>query len=205
MQRLPERERFTIILNELGVGLADRGSDLNAVIRRANPALRELDNVLSILASQNKVLTKLAVNSNKALAPWAGVRAQFANFIAESAKVSRASANQSEALEENLSLLPTLPRRARPGDGPPRSLLARKRQVTSGRSLRPRRRSPRLFVETPAFSRASEKYFKGLGKSAKVTGPALVSTLPLLDQLEKLGRAGLPTATSLAGLAHEPA
>ena len=37
--RLPERERLTLILNELGAGLAGRGSDLNAVIRRADPAL----------------------------------------------------------------------------------------------------------------------------------------------------------------------
>ena len=43
--RLPERQRLTIILNELGAGLAGRGSDLNVVIRRANPALQELDKV----------------------------------------------------------------------------------------------------------------------------------------------------------------
>ena len=35
----PIRQRFAVILNELGTGLAARGSDLNAVIRRANPAL----------------------------------------------------------------------------------------------------------------------------------------------------------------------
>jgi hypothetical protein len=32
---------LSIILNELGAGLAGRGDDLNEVIRRANPALRE--------------------------------------------------------------------------------------------------------------------------------------------------------------------
>jgi phospholipid/cholesterol/gamma-HCH transport system substrate-binding protein len=37
IQRRPEAERFTIIINELGAGLAGRGSDLNAVVRRANP------------------------------------------------------------------------------------------------------------------------------------------------------------------------
>src|SRR5207244_6787155 len=36
--RLPERPRLTIIINELGAGLAGRGSDLNVVLRRANPA-----------------------------------------------------------------------------------------------------------------------------------------------------------------------
>ena len=71
IQHLPERQRFTIIINELGAGLLDRGSDLSAVIRRANPALQELDKVLSILAGENKVLEELAVNSDKALKPFA--------------------------------------------------------------------------------------------------------------------------------------
>ena len=51
--REPERERLSLILNELGTGLAGRGRDLNEVIRRANPALRETDKVLEILARQN--------------------------------------------------------------------------------------------------------------------------------------------------------
>ena len=48
--REPERERLSLILNELGTGLAGRGRDLNEVIRRANPALQETDKVLEILA-----------------------------------------------------------------------------------------------------------------------------------------------------------
>src|ERR1700722_18419961 len=65
ISRLPERERLTIILNELGAGLAGRGSDLKEVVRRASPALQEFDKVLGILASQNHVLSKLAVDSEK--------------------------------------------------------------------------------------------------------------------------------------------
>ena len=54
INRLPVRERFTIIINELGAGLAGRGSDLNVVVKRADPALREFDKVLAILAGENK-------------------------------------------------------------------------------------------------------------------------------------------------------
>ncbi len=49
-----ETQRLTIILNELGTGLAGRGSDLNAVLHRSNPALRELEKVLGILASREQ-------------------------------------------------------------------------------------------------------------------------------------------------------
>ena len=42
----PIRQRFAVILDEFGTGLAARGSDLNAVIHRANPALGQTDKVL---------------------------------------------------------------------------------------------------------------------------------------------------------------
>ncbi len=58
VMRRPYRERFAIILNEFGAGLAGRGKDLRTVIRKANPALRELDKVLAILARQNKLLAE---------------------------------------------------------------------------------------------------------------------------------------------------
>ena len=65
INRLPVRERFTIIINELGAGLAGRGSDLNVVVKRADPALREFDKVLAILAGENKLLAKLSVDSDQ--------------------------------------------------------------------------------------------------------------------------------------------
>ena len=93
INRLPVRERLTIILNELGAGLAGRGSDLNAVIRRANPALRELDKVVAILAGQNKLLAKLAVDGDKALAPIAAVKDRSQTSSPDNT-VARARANQ---------------------------------------------------------------------------------------------------------------
>ena len=46
VMRRPQRERFRLILNELGTGLAGRPEELNRVIRRAHPALRELSQTL---------------------------------------------------------------------------------------------------------------------------------------------------------------
>ena len=60
----PVAQRLAIILNELGTGLAARGSDLNAVIHRADPALGNTDQVLKILAGQNRELAKLATDSD---------------------------------------------------------------------------------------------------------------------------------------------
>src|SRR4051795_2453234 len=64
IMRQPERQRLSLILNELGTGLAGRGADLNDVIRRANPALKEVDNLLKVIGTQNRVLAELARNSD---------------------------------------------------------------------------------------------------------------------------------------------
>src|SRR5437764_4064390 len=114
INRLPERQRLTLILNELGAGLAGRGSDLSQVIRRANPALQELDKVLRILASENHVLAKLAVDSDQALKPFAAVRGRVADFIAQSNKVAQASAATRGALAQNLKDFPPFLRQLGP-------------------------------------------------------------------------------------------
>src|SRR5690606_30158063 len=50
IMRLPERQRFALILNEFGTGLAGNGDELRAAIRRANPALDQMDRFIRILA-----------------------------------------------------------------------------------------------------------------------------------------------------------
>ena len=76
--REPVAQRLAIILNELGTGLAARGSDLNAVIHRADPALGNTDKVLKILAGQNRALAKLATDSSAVLTPLASQRKALA-------------------------------------------------------------------------------------------------------------------------------
>ena len=104
--REPERERLSLILNELGTGVAGRGKDLNEVIRRANPALQETDKVLEILARQNTQLEQLAVNSDTVLAPLARDRAHVASAIRNTSEVAEATAEKSAALEADIQTLP---------------------------------------------------------------------------------------------------
>ena len=88
----PIAQRFALILNELGTGLAARGSDLNAVIHRANPALGYTDQVLKILARQNRQLAQLATDSDTVLTPLAKVKGAIAGFVTQANTTSVASA-----------------------------------------------------------------------------------------------------------------
>jgi ABC-type transporter Mla subunit MlaD len=199
INRLPERQRLTIILNELGAGLAGRGSDLSAVIRRANPALQELTKVFHILASENQVLAKLAVDSDQALKPFAAVRERVADFVVQSNKVAQASAAHRGALAQNLRDFPPFLREL----GPAMDRLGRFAEQTTPVFTDLGAAAPginRAFTNLPAFSNSSSTFFQNLGKTSKQSGPALVATKPLLTRLKALGNAGQPFAGNLAQL-----
>ena len=112
--RLPYRERLTVLLNEFGAGVAGRGADLRKIIRTADPALKATDDVLNLLAGQNQVLRKLAVDSDTALAPVARDRGRLADFVTQSKTVAEATAARRADLERNLQRLPTFLRTLRP-------------------------------------------------------------------------------------------
>ena len=102
--REPERERLSLILNELGTGLAGRGRDLNEVIRRANPALRETDKVLSILAAaEHRARSSSRSTPTAVLAPLARDRASVAGAIRNSSDVAKATAERRAAISRTTS------------------------------------------------------------------------------------------------------
>jgi phospholipid/cholesterol/gamma-HCH transport system substrate-binding protein len=199
IDRLPERERFTIILNEFGAGLAGRGSDLNEVIKRANPTLQELDKVFEILANENHVLAKLAVDSDKALKPFARVREHVADFIVQSNKVAQATAATRGSLKRNLALFPPFLEQL----GPALERVQHFAEQTTPTFTDLLAAAPGLdkaFKSVPAFSQGTEKFFETAGRTAKVEGPALKGTTPLLKELQKLGGSALPFTENFSSL-----
>jgi phospholipid/cholesterol/gamma-HCH transport system substrate-binding protein len=104
--RMPERERLRLVINELGAGLAGNGSELRAALRRANPALQQIDQVVAVLARQDKLLARLVDESDRVLSPLAKRRQALGRFIRNSALTAQATAAQGDALERNLRKLP---------------------------------------------------------------------------------------------------
>ena len=182
VMRLPYRTRFAIILNEFGAGLAGRGHDIREVIRGANPALREFDRVIKILAKQNKVLAEGARNGDKVIAEWAARRKQVGDFIVQANIAAQATAERRADLEKNFALFPKFLSELRPTMARLDSLS--REMLPVFRNLEPvAPEVSRLLIALGPFSRAGIPAFKSLGHTADAAGPALVAAKPTVEVL----------------------
>jgi phospholipid/cholesterol/gamma-HCH transport system substrate-binding protein len=199
VMRLPERQRLSIIINELGTGLAGRGADLNQVIRRANPALMETDKVLQILKEQNQVLADLATNSDEVLAPLADRRQDVADFITHARDVSVATADRRAALEENFKRLPEFLAQLRPtlqrlgGLSDEMSPVMEDLGSQAGNINR-------FIRQLGPFSEAGRPAVRSLGDAAKVGEKAMRDIRPITQDVNNLASSSAPLAGDLSAL-----
>ena len=194
--RAPERERLSLILNELGTGLAGRGRDLNEVIRRANPALRETDKVLEILAGQNTVLEQLAVNSDTVLQPLARDRARVAGAVRNSSDVARATAERREDLAADIQTLPEFLDELEPTMVRLGSLADESTPLL--RDLGARATDINNLVERQGpFAQAAIPAVDSLGEAAKVGTPVMEDARPVIRDLRTLANNLRPVGLDL--------
>jgi phospholipid/cholesterol/gamma-HCH transport system substrate-binding protein len=199
IQRMPFRDRFRIILNDLGVALAGRGNDLGEVIDRANPALRQTNRVLAILAAQNRQLASLASNGDRVLEPLARNRTHVTGFFRGAAISGQATAERSAALEESLRKFPATLREVRltmtklksfADQGTP--LFADLNQAAPGLS--------KATVNLPRFARETIPALTTLGDAAQTAGPKLAASDPLLTDLAATATTAQPVGINFGSL-----
>jgi phospholipid/cholesterol/gamma-HCH transport system substrate-binding protein len=197
--RLPYRQRLSIIINELGTGLAARGADLNLVIRAADPALQETDKVLKVLAGENKVLANLARDSDAALAPLARERAHVANFIDKAGNTAQATAEKSVAFEQNLALLPPFLRQLKPTMVRLGALSDEMSPVLEDLGAQ----APainRWIIALGPFSKSATPAVTSLGSALVVGRKAVVASKPIAQDLKTFGTQVKPLSNNLASL-----
>jgi phospholipid/cholesterol/gamma-HCH transport system substrate-binding protein len=199
IQRLPYADRFRLILNSLGAGLAGRGGDLGEVIDRANPALRQTDRVLAILAQQNQQLASLASNGDTVLKPLADNRAHITGFFHNAAISGEATAERSAALEEGLRKFPATLHQVRltmtklkafADQGTP--LFTDLNRVAPGLS--------KATVNLPSFARLGIPALQTLGTAAQSAGPKLAASDPLLTDLAGTANSAVPVGNNFSAL-----
>jgi ABC-type transporter Mla subunit MlaD len=199
IMRLPYRQRLAILINEFGTALAGRGEELNEVIHRANPALRETDKVLKILASQNRTLARLAVDGDTALAPLARERAKVSDFIVQANETAEASAERRVQLSQTFEKLPRFLSELKPTMQDLGALSDEMTPVIADLGDA----APdlnRFILALGPFSRESVTSLDSLGEAVEVGGPALKDSEPLLEDLTDFGVDAVPVSRNLDAL-----
>jgi len=197
INKLPYAQRFRLIFNELGAGLAARGPDIEAAVKRANPALRDVDRLIGILDRQRNQLTKLAGDSEQILEPLSRERAHVAGFFTNAGAAAEASSERGADLEASLQKFPAFLREFR---ATMHSLQGFSEAATPvftelGRAAPSFTAATR---ELAPFSAASTVALKSLGDAGEEAGPTLVEADPIVKKTRDLARSGASPTTKLA-------
>jgi ABC-type transporter Mla subunit MlaD len=103
---LPTRERFQVIIDEFGIGTAGRGDDFNAILRRANPALKLANQAIGILSRQKAQLAQIVDSSSQIAYQGATHTADVQNFLTHAAALTQLTASHSTQLSQAINRLP---------------------------------------------------------------------------------------------------
>lgn len=106
--RRPQQERLPLILNALGAGLAGRPEDVQEVLARAHPGLREANETLRILARQDRTIERFIADAEAVIGALAQRRRDVVRFVDEAEDAARAAAARRDELERTADRLPDL-------------------------------------------------------------------------------------------------
>jgi ABC-type transporter Mla subunit MlaD len=114
IMQVPYRERFSLIINELGAAVAARSEDLQTALRRADPALAETDNLLNLLANDAQTIKNLNTNANTVITALAKNNQKVQRFITFANRTSVDSATQASSIQATWEKLPAFLEQLRP-------------------------------------------------------------------------------------------
>ena len=186
IMRRPYRERLRFIINELGTGLAGRPQDLQAVLKRAHPGLRETTRVLRILGNQNQVIENFIRDSDTVIGELNGNRRDVVRWVQEAGDASEISASRSQAIREGFRKLPTFLAELRP-------TMARLEDLIDAQQP--------LLGELRAASPSLTTFFRRLGPFSRASRPALRTLGEASSAGTKAFREGAQEINELAALA----
>jgi len=194
--RMPFRQRFGIILTELGAGFGGRAEDLQATIKRAIPALRETDRVLALLARNRNTIRQLNVDADRALAPLADNRRDLSRFVDEARDTAVASASRRRELAGSIRRFPRFLRELRPtlrdlGTAARAQTPALRNVRTSAPDL------TRLFERLGPFADASTPALRSLGEAGVVGSRASRESRSTIRELRRLAATSSEPAKNL--------
>ncbi|MGZ4244166.1 MAG: MlaD family protein [Solirubrobacteraceae bacterium] len=200
--RLPYRQRFTLIVNELGAAAAARSGDIQAALHRAVPALDETDNLLNLLANDHQTLQALTKDSNSVITALANNSTNVNRFIDEAGKTASDTATQQGNLRTSLQRLPGLLEQLKPTIAQLGTTVTTNEPVLQNLN-QASAQIDRFLKDLPAFSKSARPAIKSLGQ-ASVTGKAAVTAAaPTVKDLNAFAKPTPELAGNLAIVLHD--
>jgi ABC-type transporter Mla subunit MlaD len=189
IMRRPYRERFRLLITELGTGLAGRPDDLQEVLRRAHPGLRETSKTLRILGDQNRVIESFIRDSDTVIAELEGNKREVVRWVREAGDAAAISASRREQLRAGLRRLPTFLDELRP-------TMERLGELADEQTpllVDLRRAAPDLdtfFTRVGPFADASRPAVRSLGEAGEVGTRAFRTGRQEMAELRELAEEG---------------
>jgi virulence factor Mce-like protein len=196
---LPAAERLSVILQELGIATAGRGQDLNAIVRRANPALAFARRAISEVAAQRAQLAAILDTTNTIARVAAGHTRDLQTFLDRAASVTSVTAAHSTPLAEAMARLPGLLAAAQPAlrqidaiaiDGTP---LVQEVHVAAPDLNR-------LQLDLRGFAHSASPALTKLGGALRRAVPAIRAATPLLGTIRRFLGDSLPATKQIGAL-----
>ncbi len=197
--RRPARERLRLFVASLGTGLAGRPTDLQAVLRRAWPGLRETRRTLGILGRQNQTLKQFITDADTIVTRVEARKHDVTRFIRDSRGAAETGASRRVQLRDATRRLPGLLRELRPSMAQ-LSGLAREGGPLADDLRVSAPAATTLLRRTGPFARSALPALRGLGKAARPALQALRESRSELANLRSLGRQAPATAKPLRQL-----
>ena len=184
--RRPYTERLRIIIGELGAGLAGRPEDLNEVLRRAHPGLRETNEVLRVLGRQTGTIRRFITDADRVIGELSRRRDEVSRFVREAGRTAEIGASRREQLALTFNRLPAFLEELKPYMGRLDELATA--QIPLLRDLQAASRDLDTFlVRLRPFAETGTPALETLGDATRVGTRAVRATNAEVEQLRAIG------------------
>jgi phospholipid/cholesterol/gamma-HCH transport system substrate-binding protein len=184
--RRPYRDRLRLIVGELGAGLAGRPDDLNEVIRRAAPGLRETSKTLRVLGRQTKQIDSLIVDADRVIGALAARKGDVSRFVREAGSTAATTATRRDELAASFRELPAFLGELEPYMGRLGDLAQAQRPVL--RNLDAASGDLDTFLDRlRPFAQAGTPAFESLGDASVVGRRAVRESSEEVQELRRVG------------------
>jgi ABC-type transporter Mla subunit MlaD len=183
----PTAERARLLFSMLGMGVAGRGQDFNAVLRRANPSLALARKTIGILDRQRDELARTVDATGEITAALAQNPKDLTALVRHAGRVSAQTASQRGALAAGVRQLPALLEQTTP------ALQRLDAVIDSGKPL-----VDQIANAAPDINRVAVD----VPRLSRVAAPTLRKLAPVLRRGARATRLAAPVTKVMSQYAH---